>query len=1536
MSWSGLRDAFYALDAAGHDGFEGAVAALMSEALGQPFVVAQSGSQPTGDARSSDGSIAIQSKRYKPTTAFNINNIDGDLREISRRPSTEVLLLVATRSIPDQLVDRLEVVSKETGCDIFALELLQTQSDFAALAILHSSALASFPSLNGWFRANSAWVSGKAADPAVREAADRLRSEIMTRMRTYSWVQKQALARLKVRFKGASLRSDSNDIDLDSAIPRPSTVAPVIQHWRRDHRVIRIEGQEGTGKSWVAARSALDIAREGVLVFWFDSADWGHCRSIEKLIEAGLSLSSQELQEVKDRLSRKALGRWTKPILLVLDGVNERECLESANSILRDMDDRYRNIRMLLTTRPLEPYPHYEGRVWQGQAVIPIEGFTDDELRIALQRHGIAYDEVGALEGVIRFPRYFRTWLRLRSELPADAHITPALLLWYELIRKIREGDPQLRRRLEWTRPEDFERFVQEHMNGVATTGSVFVRPAAARLREDLMELGVVEIDNRARSKFTPQLIRLGYAFYLKQVALDEGSRADATPFHVSEKLRLALEPGRGSDDLTEALHHALMLACADLHISGTAKAGLLHAWWRSHNAFELVARLRFWEEYQPAVYCRFIEAAFRDLYHADVQTALVEPLARRWLRGDAPDRDLQSLMEKWLTLLWHDRLPPGTDEVQVGDLRLPVAQNEQQVRLSAVAVSLLSLRPVRELLPALARARATLDESSKDFPGGRRIPLKDLHTNIGALMRWGYGEGVAEELLRLFNSSNSYVERKGFQLLSGHLKLHAIPPELAIPIEDHPLPWKVVQARDRLRSGDSIFVAEAGTSINGEIASLAIRDDLPPPSEDDKASIKNAVELIAARGQVQSGRSTTRDDLDLDRLWPWFCRLYPEAIPKVVETLAAGLSQTPVPQIRLRALCDLATAHCTDGAQTIERALRVAWDSASPPPTEYLASLYLYNVLLHCGNDDCEAWLALLEGDEVAVSFLPLPTLLPMRLGNSVRERYKLEVEKDLPADTSGVLHPDIQKRLRYHLRLLAFFCQEDPEMYVWSERLLPLFSRGGEEARWSLQRIMAISDPERFWRSQLSPRTTAQLPLTQMTRLEFLPSLIRLVKEGRIPIAMLESAPSVIRDVSADAMTEYGKDAKVPLSRWGMAVMRLALCLVSRSEPKFDQSSMGSLSLSLDKEGRALVLTSAPHIQSVASATPATWGVDYGGPEDLRGQLESNSDSHRFAEQAKLAADVASIREWNGFPVRDFYGHATLLRWGLWNPERIRECGIRYCEAIERNPRHHFEMGVFTDAVLCALLPHEPKLARDTWSRLSGAPFRFNVWDSYGCALFLSTLMDLDICKTNEHWDITKSVLSEARSDEDIMYIVLAAVTKGSAQRLADYASGELCGSTLARERCLGISVLAWLPEHAGRLQLIYENDSSLWVREHAAWAREVALQEASCRRRYESALSSHSLSEVTVALQVMRPALTPHARWWHVEIEERLRIWAVETPAKLQVVLYSFWYQADKTTSASVKVCDRNLKEFCRGEKLVSRVHERMAPWWRPSRS
>ena len=379
-------EALRRLPASGNGGYESFAASLLSAVCELPFVVAASGSQPTGDAIAVSGQSCIQAKRYRETTALNINDIVGNIHgALYAVPHLEVYVLAVTRDAA-QLRQRIIEVETHTGLDVVVLCADDELSPLGALSVVHWAVVRKFlPELDA---AWDDWAAHRATEADVRALAATATAELREGLRTQEWLRSEAQQRLASRFTAGSHSTAleaKQRIDLSRAIPRTQAVERLADWWAHPKRANgALEADEGFGKTWTAAGFSLQAAASGTPVLWLESGQWSGCDSIESLVRQALG---PILPQGDPRLSlfvRKALRLWRKPLLLVLDGVNEHRCFEAAQKLLRDYADHSAyyalRFRILFTTRPLEFRPAWDKNLWSICQKIAIDPFNDDEL----------------------------------------------------------------------------------------------------------------------------------------------------------------------------------------------------------------------------------------------------------------------------------------------------------------------------------------------------------------------------------------------------------------------------------------------------------------------------------------------------------------------------------------------------------------------------------------------------------------------------------------------------------------------------------------------------------------------------------------------------------------------------------------------------------------------------------------------------------------------------------------------------------------------------------------------------------------------------------------------------------------------------------------------------------------------------------------------------------------------------------------------------------------------------------------------------
>ena len=278
-------------------------------------------------------------------------------------------------------------------------------------------------------------------------------------------------------------------------------------------------------------------------------------------------------------------------------------------------------------------------------------------------------------------------------------------------------------------------------------------------------------------------------------------------------------------------------------------------------------------------------------------------------------------------------------------------------------------------------------------------------------------------------------------------------------------------------------------------------------------------------------------------------------------------------------------------------------------------------------------------------------------------------------------------------------------------------------------------------------------------------------------------------------------------------------------------------------------------------------------------------------------------------------------------------------YLTELSKFPQYSQDLSDFTDDICCLLLRFQPDKAKQYYHQLKTKGLRITYRTHYGVETFFAQLWHVEDCNSLEHRQLRRELLEECLNDEDIMFMTLAALAEGGQDELWSLVKDEYLESHYAKERNLGVSILSWFgtDETINELKQLKSSDQSQWVREHAAWAYEVAQQERSCREVYHDALQTRDLFQISAVFEQIKPALSPTAQWWHRKIQkEEFDEDPQDIDTKLAALIDRFWYRWGNSTQTkrNIEVFRRKLREYCRGEKISAGSTPRIAPWWKPT--
>ena len=1483
MSWQKLKEL---IQSTSYSDFEKLAARLLELHLETPFVVARSGDQPRGDARSMSGAVSMQAKRYTGEKPPNAKTIEGDIREAIREsPHLQVYVLAVTRDT-EQLSHTLDAIARETGLDIVTLELSDELSDLGALCVTFWDNIHSYFDFSDPNREFSTWVQTASADSKTKDKMRRLYLKLKDGIQTQKHVREDVEKHLFERF---GTDEGFNPINLSEAIERPTLESEILAWWENQTQpVCCLEGEEGNGKTWLAAKSVNSISeKENIVTFWLDSKDWGRNESLFDLLHTAFKLTYPSYEEEKiTKLQNKAAKIWHKT-LIVLDGVNERGALAAAQRMLDEYfrhESKWRDkIRFLLTTRPLLNYPDFERPLWNKCYCISVETFNDTELMEALNQTEFHIDGLPTpLRDIARTPRYLRRCIELRDELGSFDVVTKGMVLLADLLDKIEHSDPQIRETLGWSRTEDPKEFFL-HLAQQMDWDKIDAAPEKlgqsvkncfsnySKIRQDLEEQRIIRKAGLFNVELSDDYVLLCWALYLSNL-FDCAEFTGIKEF--IQDFQNVLEPIPSEDLRTEALFLALQISAIspDAGISedqlSQKRAALILAWSNSHNASVTDDRLSYWTEKDSDAYAQVVEYEFENHNVPKYEEMLIEPLARTWLNEKGQIDRLAARLKKWLLPTHSVNSPENRVYTDFKGHPIPMKLYDSQVQLSAAALLILSQRPDCQFLETLARCHEILER------------YESPDKNIGVLMRWGYTETVLEDLCSLAEQAqtNDELLLRGVYGLAASLDMVDLPPLLQRPLskEEKEIRASVEQRNrrtpiNRLRNQEQLLIGDSPeANMDGNyhgLDYLAVRTDLPCLTEHDKSKIKKLLHHISVNAELGRGRAASRQDFCIESLMPWVAKYDPESYAELAYNLKMNTLNHKWAQFKLSSIQGLIfkSEDCREITEAIlglkQRLVQEIQRDNSSSDTIYLTSLLTEILLFSAPEDKLTDWfefLALHEPLRISIcSELQrslLEELLPepiVRIAQQKLESFQSSSfdNQDLPSSESKEFSED-----DFWFTLYTYGIRNNKNTVKWA--LEDLKTREPDLERTLPILRLALGDSNQFLAETLTDEKVREHLLSKHGKKFILP-----VYDGEDNVPAYDTLKLLF------PLEIVGYFLCVPnrqddLSRWGRELMEWLCSILQGTEGDFD--SVREL-------------------------------------------------GYTFSQEA--------FESWAGQNKIDFL-----------------QLTDEYLTRLSKSPRYYQALWNFTNTILCLLLRFQPDRAVKYYREWNPEGSKTVYLTHYGVETFFVQLWQIEDCNLPEHHHLRCELLDECLNDEEIMFMTLAALAGGGEDELWNLVTQKYLVSPSAKERNLGVAILPWFGtcDAIKELKRLISSDQSKWVREHAAWAYEVAQQERSCREVYWKALQTCDPFQISAAFERIKPALSPTAQWYRHKDKEKVYEELQNCDPKLLALVERFWHRWENSlkTKRNFEVFGRKLREYCRGEKFLAGRTPRIAPWWKPT--
>ncbi|WP_314957127.1 hypothetical protein [Bradyrhizobium cosmicum] len=431
---------------------ENLAAGLVGRLLGISIAVAKSGFQYGGDAGAvgqQDRRFRLECKKYGDDTSLSDRELLGEIdHALARDEALEAWVLIATRSVPEQLAQDLVQKGERLGIPVVVIGWKEHEP--APLA-----ALCAFgPDLVQAEFSQDAGNHARSLQPAMGEAIASLRRNLQVWCLGFESLRSESHRKLQGiwtshRVSNAELGQDAAGGAHSKRVRRQRVHAALDAWWRGaavNDAPAAIVGWDGVGKTWAALDWLTDRMREQPIILTVPSSALAGLTGIsESTIRRFLGERLCELTGTRDPehwLRRLAYllkrPREEGPVLTVLfDGLNQEPSVPWLTLLKAVQGVAFEGrVRVIISTRRY----HFEDKLsgLRGLVVAAVPVTVD----VYDATSGGELDQMLAFENLTRAdlhpdllelactPRLFRLVIRFRDRLVEAGQVTVHRLLW--------------------------------------------------------------------------------------------------------------------------------------------------------------------------------------------------------------------------------------------------------------------------------------------------------------------------------------------------------------------------------------------------------------------------------------------------------------------------------------------------------------------------------------------------------------------------------------------------------------------------------------------------------------------------------------------------------------------------------------------------------------------------------------------------------------------------------------------------------------------------------------------------------------------------------------------------------------------------------------------------------------------------------------------------------------------------------------------------------------------------------------------------
>jgi hypothetical protein len=582
-----LRGVLLKLPATGSKGFEGLLAITLTSITGAPFRLARSGSQfgVDGTTAYEEDAVCFEGKRYDdhiPRTEVLTKIAELAIGDVG---GTDLWVLGATTQVSAQLADDVRELGAKLGIATLILDWNDAALPPLAVALAMAETSATFLESNIGDHALAAKAATAlkiiAQDEKFAAHAERLRA-LLHEPTMGAGLARQANARWLINVFSSKREAKRflrqplcpGDKTIGGATTRSSLISRItpLLTGKPDGRIAAILGDEGNGKSWLAAQSWLALTdRPLMVVFAADDFDENFTADdlTAKLIDKLIIQTGGNRSDVTHNRWRRKMDRWRKSgtpdaprFIVLIDGLNQRPQIDWARFIeaMGSELDRVGG-RLMITARTAYYAARVRQRLYSPAVEVDVPEWTDAERDAILATHGIKGIDLRASVGQsLRNPRLLGIAVELldSEQLNGLEELSVSRLLFEHL--RVNERDAPSPRPA-----REFARRLQDHAREILSR-------VTAQQRDDLTVFdGELEAVSDGRFFIAVEddptrysLGDSGLTLALGFAVLDELRAARRNRRDLADALKAMIEPIGALDRTAQVIFAAITIACLD------------------------------------------------------------------------------------------------------------------------------------------------------------------------------------------------------------------------------------------------------------------------------------------------------------------------------------------------------------------------------------------------------------------------------------------------------------------------------------------------------------------------------------------------------------------------------------------------------------------------------------------------------------------------------------------------------------------------------------------------------------------------------------------------------------------------------------------------------------------------------------------------------------------------------------------------------------------------------------------------------------